>query len=325
MVALQSTWTWLPAIYLFLGGLAGGAFLTVGILYLAKPERFRKTISAGVWIAFICLALGLVCLVAEVENPLKAMVLFNAFTNTGSWMTIGAWLLFTTLIVYILALLFMTDFFAKVFGKKNGKFEKSRRVPGVIVALIGMVLSIGVAVYTGILLGAAPAVPFWDIKMLPVLFTVSAIDTGIAAVMIAMVVREDLEETHRGRVVLEVLTIILIAVEVYLVYGYISFMQAQGGAATISAAMLTDNQLKFAFWGLFIAVGLAVPAFIALVGIIIGGKKDKAKVIKIVAIVGACCALIGGFVLRYMMVRAGIPEPLGSPDFLETSRPFCGK
>ena len=31
MVELQTTWSWLPAIYLFLGGLSAGAFLTVSI------------------------------------------------------------------------------------------------------------------------------------------------------------------------------------------------------------------------------------------------------------------------------------------------------
>ena len=35
MVELQTTWGWLPAIYLFLGGLGAGAFLTVSILRLA--------------------------------------------------------------------------------------------------------------------------------------------------------------------------------------------------------------------------------------------------------------------------------------------------
>ena len=51
MVELQTTWSWLPAIYLFLGGLGAGAFLTVSVLRLAKPGRFKKTVTGGVWTA----------------------------------------------------------------------------------------------------------------------------------------------------------------------------------------------------------------------------------------------------------------------------------
>lgn len=319
MVALQSTWTWLPAFYLFLGGLGAGAFITVGVLNIVKPARFRKTISAGVWIAFIALAVGLLCLVSEVERPFAAMVLFKSFTNTASWMTIGAWLLFATLAVYVLALLFMTDFFAKLFGKKSDKFEKGRRIPGILVTLVGIVLSAGVAIYTGILLGAAPAVPFWNIEKLPVLFTVSAVDTGIAAVIIAMILREDMEDTHKGRVILEVCTVTLIIAEAVLVYLYLTFMQAQGGAAAISAGMLTEGQLSVVFWVLFVAIGLAVPALCAVAGIALGGKAEKAKAVRIIAIGGAACALVGGLVLRLIVLAAGIHEPLVSPDFLQAA------
>ncbi|MBQ3105924.1 MAG: polysulfide reductase NrfD, partial [Eggerthellaceae bacterium] len=67
MVALQTTWSWLPAIYLFLGGLGAGAFITAAILRFAKPGRFDKVVTGGAWIAVIALAVGLLSLVAEVE------------------------------------------------------------------------------------------------------------------------------------------------------------------------------------------------------------------------------------------------------------------
>ena len=81
MVELQTTWSWLPAIYLFLGGLSAGAFLTVSILRLVKPDRFKKTVTGGVWTAVAALAIGLLALVSEVEKPFQAMILFKSFVN----------------------------------------------------------------------------------------------------------------------------------------------------------------------------------------------------------------------------------------------------
>ena len=49
MVELQSTWTWLPAIYLFLGGVSAGAMLIVALLKLAGRGRFKTTITVGSW------------------------------------------------------------------------------------------------------------------------------------------------------------------------------------------------------------------------------------------------------------------------------------
>ena len=51
--------------------------------------------------------------------------------------------------------------------------------------MVGMVLAVCVAAYTGVLLGdAGLAFPLWNMAILPLLFVVSAASTGIAAVLL---------------------------------------------------------------------------------------------------------------------------------------------
>ena len=126
MVELQTTWSWLPAIYLFLGGLGAGAFLTVSVLRLAKPGRFKKTVTGGVWTAVAALAIGLLALVSEVEKPFQAMILFKSFVNGSSWMTVGAWLLLVTFVVFVLSALFTTDKIADWLGSACKPLGRAR-------------------------------------------------------------------------------------------------------------------------------------------------------------------------------------------------------
>jgi formate-dependent nitrite reductase membrane component NrfD len=51
-----------------------------------------------------------------------------------------------------------------------------------LVAGFGIPISIGVGIYTGVLLGALTARPFWNNPMLPMLFLISAMMTGSAAI-----------------------------------------------------------------------------------------------------------------------------------------------
>jgi formate-dependent nitrite reductase membrane component NrfD len=63
--------------------------------------------------------------------------------------------------------------------RENG----SRKIIGIagLVAGFGIPISIGVGIYTGVLLGSLTARPFWNNPMLPMLFLISAMMTGSAS------------------------------------------------------------------------------------------------------------------------------------------------
>ncbi|HIR02144.1 MAG TPA: polysulfide reductase NrfD [Candidatus Aveggerthella stercoripullorum] len=313
MGELQSVWGWQPALYLFLGGLSAGAFLTVSILRLAKPGKFYKVVRGGVWVAVAALALGLLALISEVEKPFQAMMLWQSFVNGSSWMAIGAWLLVVAFIVFVLSALFTTDKIADAIKLKGG----ARTTANKVLAILGIPCSLAVAGYTGILLSMAPAVPLWDTWLLPALFTVSALDTGVAAVMLFAVLAEKDAEIHGVRTAMEIAVICLVALEGVVLAAFVSTMQGAGGAAASSVGILTTGVLQAPFWGLFVAVGLAVPLVAAVVQVATAKRKTNAVVGTAVPVGGSACALVGGLALRFLILMAGVHAALVSPAVMQ--------
>lgn len=316
MVALQTTWSWLPAIYLFLGGLSAGAFLTVSILRLARPGCYGKVVMRGSWVAVVALAVGLLALISEVEKPFAAVNLIASFSNFGSVMAIGAWLLLVAFVVFVLGAVFSTDKLVAALGKP---FEKAQEKAGKVLACIGVPVSIAVAVYTGILLGAAPAIPLWGTWLLPVLFTVSAFDTGVAAVAIAVALEKG-DEAHKLQVLLEKLTVVLVVLEMVVLAAFVLTMQGGSADEARSIGVLTGGALAPQFWLLVVAVGLAVPLLAALTQIVAASKgKEDQSIAAVAPLAGAACALVGGFTLRFVVLAAGLHAAVVGPDALQAA------
>ena len=129
------------------------------------------------------LIVGLVLLMfdakAGLHNPLRFALLL---TNFGSVMTWGVVILAAFVIVALVALIMDL---------------KKRRVP-MALEIVGAVLGICVAIYTGCLLGVCKTFPLWNNALLPILFLVSAVSTGMAAVLL-----DEFRGGKLGRITLE--------------------------------------------------------------------------------------------------------------------------
>ncbi len=320
MVELQDTWSWLPAIYLFFGGLSAGSFLTVALVKVLRPGKFPKTIMGGMWITVGALAIGLLSLISEVEKPFQAMLMPVSFVNPTSWMTIGAWLLLVSFIVFLLNALCATDGVVAWLGKSWKALPEKRDRIARVLAIIGMPLALCVAVYTGILLGAAPAIPLWNTWLLPVLFTISALDTGLAAVlMLAAFVERD-AEFEPIRSLAEKVVIGLVVLEGITLVAFIASMQAAGTNQAVSVSILTEGALSVQFWVLVVVVGLLAPLAAAVAQLVIARTRKDEQVMAVLPVAGGTCALVGGFTLRFVVLAAGIHAALVSPVALEAVR-----
>ena len=319
MQALQTVWGWQPALYLFLGGLGAGAFIAATLLYLRDSKKNLPVANTAMWAAFLCIVVGLVLLITELTNPLRGMMLWQSFSQFGSWMTIGAWLLFTA-VVFIFAVGVLTFPAlnrepAEVGEAKAAKGRFADKPAVKALAVIGAVLSLGVAVYTGILLMAVPGVPFWHTPVLPCLFTVSALDTGVALVeLIALTKRNTAPLAERSFLNLEKAVVFLVIVEAAVLVLFFALMLAgnewgAAGSASFaetarwSANLLIGGELSALFWVVLVGCGLCLPFAVALAAAILAGK-DKHLPPAATAI-GAIGALAGGCVLRFLVVLAG--------------------
>lgn len=251
-------------------------------------------------------------------------------------MAIGAWLLFFSILVAGIYALSNTD----ALTKRLAWLAKPRKV----LALILVPLSLGIAVYTGVLLSVLVAHPLWNTALLPALFTVSALDTGVALFLMFATLRENKKEPalEGVRKILEKTTIVLVAVEIVVLAAFLFVVSGGSDVGALSVSLLTSGMLAIPFWLLFVVLGLVVPLAISIMTLIRGKKSasentaanitfptestedanpvqraegsvptnreavvDETKGSSVV--VGAVCCLIGGCTLRFLILLAGLP------------------
>lgn len=305
---LQLTWSWQPALYLFLGGMGAGAFIMAAVLYLIDAKRHKLVVCVSMYAAFVSLAVGLMLLLSELITPVRGMLMWQSFSNFASWMTYGAWGAFGALAVFFVSALLATPPVGarlakawKWYGKRGDKLRRA-------LAVIGLALGAFVAVYTGMLLMTAGGVPLWDSWLLPCLFTVSAFDTGVALVeVIAVMLSKKDPLAHKAASLMERIVVVLVALEVIVLAVFLwTLLGADpatpaGAAGAASAELLTTGGLSTVFWWMVVACGLVVPFVMALAALALRGKETRPLMM-----VGAVGALIGGCELRFLILAAGV-------------------
>jgi formate-dependent nitrite reductase membrane component NrfD len=310
MTQLQTTWGWLVAFYLFLGGLGAGTFCAVAVVSLISGSRFKSTVRFGAWASAVAIGVGTFLLLLDVGQPFRALVLFRSFSHMSSWMAIGAWLLIVAIVINGLCALFWTELVLAWFGKVWKPLQEKASLVRTILAGVGIPVNLGVAIYTGVLLGVLPYRPLWHTWLLPLLFTSSALDTGVGLVAGYAALREKAEGAKRLRTALEATIIALITIEA-IVLGFFLVTASNGSAdAARSAEMLTSGTLSWALWIVVVGLGLVIPLGVCisqLAGLL---KKRAAQV---VPLIGLSSCLIGGWTLRFLVLSAGLPQMLNSP------------
>lgn len=301
--------------YLFLGGAGAGLVFVLCVLGLFVPTRcvsmpqgsqlrpaaaYRKLFGAGLVTAFVMLALGIVCLMADLGNAQRAILLF--FHPSASYLAVGSWALMACLaFVAMLGLAWLGV------GTWNIGLVRAFHVVAAFLALVVMA-------YTGLLLQSLDAVPLWDTPLLPTLFAISSLSCGIASTL--ALVQFTGAAAVFGAVIrsLVALDAAVIVVESVVVAAFVYAASLAGAplsngtelAAAQSVGELVAGENAQLFWGGFVALGLAVP-FVLDVALVLRRSPQPG-----VALFTAACVLGGGFVMRFCVVAAGAHPVLSS-------------
>lgn len=298
----------LPVIfYLFLAGLGAGAVTVSSAVLLRKggfgASRFAVA-RCGALIGPIPTMLGTFLIIFELGQPFRALNLFKVINLSP--MSVGTWLL---AIFIVLSLLYALTFLPSSAGSGD-RLAPVRRA----LAWTCLPFGIGVAIYTGVLLGAMPARPFWNSPIIAGLFVLSALSSGTAAIVLMgtifrrtssnPAIRADYENSSYLLVASDA---ILLGGELVVIFLFIMFAHLTIGDVRYAVAeILPGGSLAFAFWGLVVCVGLLLPFFAELYQIVpklLYAREYKTVVSLEVAV--AVAILIGGFALRYVIVIAG--------------------
>ncbi len=316
----QESWGWLIAVYLYLGGMGAGAFLVAAFFELSG-WRYRHAFSpatlVGATVSGPLVGIGSVLLIFDLgAGKMQPWRIFYMFTHFESVMTWGIWILsiFIPLcLLYGLLELVEVEPFLKGLVSSRAPWLMSRVRPiRRWVAMVGSVFAVATAVYTGVLLSAVgPAIPLWSqpllpflrVPMLPVLFLVSAVSTGLGLTfdVVATLARPHIHDEIRS---MPLIHIILIGLENILIgLLFISALNA-GGAAAEGARLVMYGPLSIVFWVGVVLIGLAYP-FVVHAYAIGRGRHSLAS-----GIGSGVGLVIAGLLLRYIIVVAGIPAAL---------------
>jgi formate-dependent nitrite reductase membrane component NrfD len=172
-----------------------------------------------------------------------------------------------------------------------------------LLAAIGFPISIGVGIYTGVLLGAVQSRPFWNTNLVAQLFLFSALSTGCAALIVALSwSRGEIEEIR----LLYTLDICFLTLEFFIVLPYIIHGKLSVQAVQDSLKLILGGPFTLLFWLFFLGFGLLVPLGIEVREIMPSLlSKTLIHCNRPLAAIAAMLVLIGGFLLRYIFVYAG--------------------
>jgi formate-dependent nitrite reductase membrane component NrfD len=264
-------WEMLIVWYFFLGGIAGGAYFTAAIADNFGGERDGRVARVGYLLSLPLVALCGALLIADLGVPARFL---NMMRNFKFWdpMSIGAW---------ALGVFGLFAFVSSVlsFATSERRVALRRKI-----GLVGIFFGFFLASYTGVLLSATALTPWSGGRLMGALFLASGASTGMAAISLLLFLTggaagegwSRVKRADRFAMMFELIVLVL-------------FLIVLGS----SAQPLVAGHLATLFWGGLVLVGLVVPLVL-----------EFALHARVAAAVSPVLVLVGGFVLRYVMVMS---------------------
>ena len=297
-------WGWQIAWYLFLGGLGAGATLT-SLVASRAGTRFSAIERAGATLAGPAVAFGTALLIVDLgmgrREPWRLVYLYTNWTSPMTW---GTWILTLFIPIALLHALAVNDSLGKRFERYVAPVRRLCKRGAVALKLIAGVLALSTAIYTGVLLSVPPSFPLLNSLLLPVLFLVSALSTGLSAAVLGgyLLARRSgvvLDLHQWSRVHIGLLVVELAALLAWLGVGSASV------AGNASVKLLVSGDLAPVFWLGLVLAGLVGPV---LAFVVESGRRERGDRL---ALAGEAGVLAGGLALRYLVLLTAVPVLVG--------------
>jgi protein NrfD len=300
-------WRWLIVLYFFIGGLAGGSYFLAALIdFLGAPHE-RRLARLGYYVSLPAVVVSGLLLIVDLTRPER---FWHMLIQSETWwpmfkswspMSIGSWAL----------LLFGGFSLAAVLSalEEAGRIRWSWlalvRPPGVVgtvVAVVGGLLGLFIAGYTGVLLAVTNR-PIWsDTGLVGLVFVISAAATSIALLILLGGWRhwsaargrpEPAPATGTGLAALQRMDVAVLGLELL---ALVALVASLGSLARVWLGA----------WGALLVVGVVLLGILAPLALHwrpqwVGRDWSPA--------VAALLVLVGGFVLRVVIVLSS--EGLG--------------
>lgn len=362
-------WGMFIATYLFLGGVSGGAYLTSAAASLLQRRRngtswlgrvlpsradsprhrfaCAETARWGALISLAGIAIGGMALLYHLGAPLRALTFPILFSNVGSWLVVGTWLI-------VLFTLFSTfEMVWLLFGSEKDGAEGLSYFPRRIISsvdsvmpsendnwllhhidvladltrpkgrgrgvarLVGSVVAVGVIVYTAMLLSDLASVPFWTRRYLPVIFLMSGVSTGISAALLGTILSGGALSRTNHRFCLT--DDVIIVAELVSIAGLLTLLanSASPAAQATYAHLFGEYRLQFLVGVLLAGTGFPVVLSATITGLHRFTNLEESPAGRWLMTGGYATkyvlVLVGGYLLRWVVIYAAVKNPLVVP------------
>ncbi len=320
----EISWGFLIVLYLFLAGVSAGAFATSATIFLTQGERHRGTALWGALLAPFPAAIGTGLLVLDLGRPLAFYWLFTTLRLTSP-MSFGVWFLSAFLLLSVIYFFLwlpqnwraaVASFLPRAWragaAADDGGLRHTRR----ILAGVGLPFALGVAIYTAILLGASTR-PLWGSPLMPFLFLFSALSTGLAAVMVSLLLARLVSARFAGRSaahdpemrLLLVSDLVLLGVELSTLLLMILYSRIGTLASRQAWDVMLSGDYVWVFWLGPVLTGILAPIALEVMELRHSSRGANSIVAKpagpVLGLLTGTLVLMGGFLLRYVIVYAG--------------------
>jgi len=289
-------WTWEVAMYLFMGGLTAGIMILAALMTVRNKDQVAPFATTRLaLLAPIVLSIGMTTLFLDLEHKLFVYRFYTSFqiTSPMSW---GAWILVVVYPISVLQILSTvrtgySPLAAIIDRLAIGRLitdwcERNRKE----IAFTVIPFAVALGIYTGILLSAFGARPFWNSGVLGLLFLVSGLST--AAALVVLIARQKSEKA-----LFTGLDLVLIFAEIALVALSLISLASGSGQHIEALQLVMGGPYTLEFWVLFVGIGLLIPALLEILEI--------SGINKSLAMLAPVLVLIGGYALRQVVLDAG--------------------
>ena len=289
-------WTWEVAMYLFMGGLTAGIMILAAMMTVRNKGQVAPYATTRLaLLAPIVLSLGMTTLFLDLEHKLFVYRFYTSFqiTSPMSW---GAWILIVVYPISILQLLSTVRSGYSSLASTIDKLTIGRLIVDwceryrMEIALAVIPFAVALGIYTGILLSAFSARPFWNSGVLGLLFLVSGMST--AAALVILLARQSSEKHLFTRIDLGI-----ILAEIALVALTLISLASGSGQHIEALQSVMGGSYTFSFWVLFVGIGLLIPMLLEILEI--------SGINKSLAMLAPVLVLVGGYALRQVVMDAG--------------------
>ena len=336
-------WSLLIVLYPFITGLVAGAFIVSSLYHVFGVKSLRPVARFSLLTALAFVLVAPLPLTMHLGRPERAFEIFLTPNFRSAMAGFGyIWLSYTLLLVLEVWLVFRRDIvlYAQMNGGLKGALyrlltlgssdisaEAMRVDEGAIriLSLIGIPMAVVLHGYVGFIFGGVKANPWWSTPLMPVIFLLSAIVSGIALLTLLYILVSKLRGEAPDLECLEALggwLLGFLVVDVALEGLEVLSMAYEAEESWGAIYRLLTQKLAGSYFGIQLLLGSLLP-FLVLVGV--KALRLSAGARRGLTTLAAALVLVGIFAMRWNVVIGGQLLSKSLEGFLDYVPPLMGR